>query len=284
MNYLTMKNLLEAGVHFGHQTRRWNPKMKPYIFGARNGIYIIDLQQTVKFYKDAHDYIFNLASKGKTILFVGTKKQAQEAVAEEAARCQMPYINFRWLGGTLTNFVTVQKSISKLKKIEAMFDDGTIERFTKKEILIMNKQKERLNMSLGGIKNMDKLPDALFIIDSNEESIAVQEANKLGITVVAVVDTNCDPDGVDYIIPGNDDAIRAIKLISSRIADAVIEGKAKFSEEVQSITDKEETAETFFQDTEELTDNISSELTESVSIDETASDSDKEEVTEEENI
>jgi small subunit ribosomal protein S2 len=251
MNYLTMKNLLEAGVHFGHQTRRWNPKMKPYIFGARNGIYIIDLQQTVKFYREAHDFVYNLAAKNGTILFVGTKKQAQDAVAEEAVRCQMPYMNFRWLGGTLTNFITVQKSINKLKKIESMFNDGTIERFTKKEILMMSKQKERLNMSLGGIKNMEKLPDALFIIDSNEESITVKEANKLGITVVAVVDTNCDPEGVDYIIPGNDDAIRAIKLISSRIADAVIEGKAKYNESIQSLTDKKETAETFFQEAEE---------------------------------
>lgn len=280
MNYLTMKNLLEAGVHFGHQTRRWNPKMKPYIFGARNGIYIIDLQQTVKFYKEAHDYVYNLAAKGGTILFVGTKKQAQDAVAEEAIRCQMPFINFRWLGGTLTNFITVQKSITKLKKIESMFNDGTIERFTKKEILLMSKQKERLNMSLGGIKDMEKLPDALFIIDSNEESIAVKEANKLGITVVAVVDTNCDPEGVDYIIPGNDDAIRAIKLISSRIADAVIEGKAKYSESIQSITDKEETAETFFQTEENITDQGASEQIEEGAQPDTV----EEKVTEEENF
>lgn len=238
MAYVTMKNLLEAGVHFGHQTRRWNPKMKPFIFGARNGIYIIDLQKTVKYFKTAYDFVRELSSQGGTILFVGTKKQAQEAVKEEAERCGMPYVCDRWLGGMLTNFVTIQKSIERLKKIDSMFEDGTIERFPKKEILQMSRLREKLTLTLGGIRDMKTFPDALFVIDSSEEDIAVKEANRLGIPVVAVVDTNCDPDGIDYIIPGNDDAIRAIRLIASRIGDAVIEGREKLAEIQQAETDK----------------------------------------------
>lgn len=238
MAYVTMKHLLEAGVHFGHQTRRWNPKMKPYIFGARNGIYIIDLQKTVKFFKAAYDFVVGLTEAGGTVLFVGTKKQAQDAVAEEAMRCEMPYVNNRWLGGTLTNFNTIQKGIEKLKRLDAMFEDGSIERFPKKEILQMNRLREKLTLNLGGIKNMTTLPAALFIVDSNEEEIAVKEARRLGIPVIAIVDTNCDPDGIDYIIPGNDDAIRAIRLITAKIADAVIEGRQRLIEAQQAETDK----------------------------------------------
>ncbi len=239
MAYVTMKNLLEAGVHFGHQTRRWNPKMKPFIFGARNGIYIIDLQKTVKYFKNAYDYVRDVSSQGGIILFVGTKKQAQDAIREEAERCGMPYVSHRWLGGMLTNFTTIRKSIDRLKKLDAMFEDGTIDRFPKREILEMSRQREKLTMALGGIKDMERLPDALFIIDSGQEQIAVKEANRLGIPVVAVVDTNCDPDGIDYVIPGNDDAIRAIRLFASRIADAVIEGRERLAELQQAESDKE---------------------------------------------
>jgi small subunit ribosomal protein S2 len=238
MAYVTMKHLLEAGVHFGHQTRRWNPKMKPYIFGARNGIYIIDLQKTVKFFKTAYDFATSLAEKGGTILFVGTKKQAQDAVAEEAMRCEMPYVNNRWLGGTLTNFSTIQKGIEKLKHLDTMFEDGSIEKFPKKEILQMSRLREKLILNIGGIKNMTAIPSALFIVDSNEEDIAVKEARKLGIPVIAIVDTNCDPDGIDYIIPGNDDAIRAIRLITAKMSDAVIEGRQRLIEAQQAATDK----------------------------------------------
>ena len=239
MGYVTMKHLLEAGVHFGHQTRRWNPKMKPYIFGARNGIYIIDLQKTVKLFKAAYDFVTGLTEQGGTILFVGTKKQAQDAIAEEAMRCEMPYVNNRWLGGTLTNFATIQKGIEKLKRLDAMFEDKSIEKFPKKEILQMDRLRQKLTLNMGGIKNMTSLPSALFVVDSNEEEIAVKEANKLGIPVTAIVDTNCDPDGIGYAIPGNDDAIRAIRLITAKIADAAIEGRQRLIESQQAATDKE---------------------------------------------
>ncbi len=225
MSSISMKELLEAGVHFGHQTKRWNPKMKPYIFGARNGIYIIDLQKTVRYFKTAYSFVKDAAQDGHTVLFVGTKKQAQDSVAEEAARCGMHYVNQRWLGGMLTNFSTVKQSIDRLKKIDAMFEDGTIEAYTKKEALQFERDREKLQKTLGGIKSMNKLPGVMFVIDPKNEEIAVQEANKLGIPVVAVVDTNCDPDPIDYVIPGNDDAIRAIRLLSAKMADAVIEGQ-----------------------------------------------------------
>ncbi len=225
MSAITMKELLEAGVHFGHQAKRWNPKMKKFIFGERNGIHIIDLQKTLKLFKDAYDFIRDTAAQGKDILFVGTKKQAQEAIVEEAKRCGMHYVSYRWLGGMLTNFTTIQKSIERLKKIEKMNEDGTFEKLTKKEVAALEKQRGKLEKSLSGIKGMAALPGAVFIIDPRKEAIAVHEANKLGIPVVAVVDTNCDPDPVDYPIPGNDDAIRAIRLMASKIADAVIEGR-----------------------------------------------------------
>jgi small subunit ribosomal protein S2 len=218
-----MKQLLEAGVHFGHQTRRWNPKMAKYIFTERNGIYIIDLQKTVKKMEEAYNYVKSLAAEGGTMLFVGTKKQAQDSVREEAERCGMFYVNHRWLGGTLTNFQTIRKRIERLHELERMETDGTFDVLPKKEVILLRKEKERLEKFLGGIKNMKKLPDALFIIDPRKERIAVQEARKLGIPIVAIVDTNCDPDEIDYIIPGNDDAIRAVKLITSKLADAIIE-------------------------------------------------------------
>jgi len=221
---ITMKELLEAGVHFGHQTKRWNPKMKEYIFGERNGIYIIDLQKTLKLFKDASKFVTDLCSSGKTILFVGTKRQAQDAVAEEANRAGMPYINNRWLGGLLTNWVTCQKSVKRLQEIDEMATDGRYELLTKKEVIRLERERKHLQANLAGIKNMKRLPDALFIIDSNNEAIAVKEARKLGIPVVAVVDTNCDPTVVDYVIPGNDDALRAIRLFASKIADSAAEG------------------------------------------------------------
>ncbi len=239
MAYVTMKQLLEAGVHFGHQTRRWNPKMKPYIFGARNGIYIIDLQKTVRLFKIAYEFVVDTVANGGNVMFVGTKKQAQESIYEEATRCGMPYVNHRWLGGMLTNFHTISKSIDKLKRIESMFEDGSIEMFPKKEILKLEKRRQKLERNLGGIKDMDGLPSVLYVVDSRYEQIAVKEANKLGIPVVAIVDTNCDPDGIDYIIPGNDDAIRAIRLLTSLIANAVIKGKQLYEESVQAETDKE---------------------------------------------
>jgi len=221
---ITMKELLEAGVHFGHQTKRWNPKMKEYIFGERNGIYIIDLQKTLKLFKDASKFVTDMCSDGKTILFVGTKRQAQDAVAEEATRAGMPYINNRWLGGLLTNWVTVQKSVKRLQELDEMATDGRYELLTKKEVIKMERERKHLQANLAGIKAMKRLPDALFIIDSNNEAIAVKEARKLGIPVVAVVDTNCDPTVVDYVIPGNDDALRAIRLFASKIADSAAEG------------------------------------------------------------
>jgi small subunit ribosomal protein S2 len=219
-----MKELLEAGVHFGHQTKRWNPKMKDYIFGERNGIYIIDLQKTLKLFKDASKFVTELCAGGKTILFVGTKRQAQDAVAEEATRAGMPYINQRWLGGLLTNWVTVQKSVKRLQEIDEMAVDGRYELLTKKEVIRLERERKHLQANLAGIKTMKRLPDALFIVDSNNEQIAVKEARKLGIPVVAVVDTNCDPTVVDYVIPGNDDALRAIRLFTSKIADSAAEG------------------------------------------------------------
>ncbi|MEN6537635.1 MAG: 30S ribosomal protein S2 [Bryobacteraceae bacterium] len=231
MPSISMKELLEAGVHFGHQTKRWNPKMKEYIFGERNGIYIIDLQKTLKLFKDAMRYVAEMAAQGKTVLFVGTKRQAQEAVAEEATRCGMFYVNQRWLGGLLTNMVTVQRSIKRLKELEAMAADGNWEGRSKKEISRLDRERKHLFQNLAGIKEMGKLPDLMFVIDSNKESIAVSEARKLAIPVVAVVDTNCDPDQVDHPIPGNDDALRAIRLFTNKVAEAIIEGKALATEQ-----------------------------------------------------
>ncbi len=225
MPSISMKELLEAGVHFGHQTKRWNPKMKEYIFGERNGIYIIDLQKTLKLFKDAMRYVGEMAAQGKTVLFVGTKRQAQEAIAEEAARCQQYYVNQRWLGGLLTNMTTVQKSIKRLKELDAMAAEGNWDGRAKKEVVRLERERKHLNQNLAGIKDMNGLPDILFVIDSNKEAIAVDEARKLGIPVVAVVDTNCDPDKVDYVIPGNDDALRAIRLFTTKISDAVVEGR-----------------------------------------------------------
>jgi small subunit ribosomal protein S2 len=227
---LTMKELLEAGVHFGHQTRRWNPKMKEYIFGERNGIYIVDLQKTLKLFKEAAQFVSELSSQGKNLLFVGTKRQAQEAIAEEAKRCGMFYVNHRWLGGTLTNWATIQKSIKRYKDIEEMEQDGRMAAMTKKEAIRVRRELRHLVENLEGIKDLPALPDAIFVIDSEKEAIAVQEARKLAIPVVAVVDTNCDPDQVDRIIPGNDDALRAIRLFTSKIADAVLEGRSLYEQ------------------------------------------------------
>jgi small subunit ribosomal protein S2 len=222
---VTMKELLEAGVHFGHQTKRWNPKMKEYIFGERNGIYIIDLQKTYRLLQEALQHVQELAAQGRTILFVGTKRQAQEAVAEEAQRCGMPYVNERWLGGLLTNFVTVRKSLDRLKELELVSNDGRQERLTKKELARLEKERLKLEKNLLGIKGMKSVPDAVFVIDTRKEAIAVKEARKLKIPVVGVVDTNCDPDEVDYVIPANDDALRAIRLFAGRIADAINSGR-----------------------------------------------------------
>jgi small subunit ribosomal protein S2 len=232
-----MKELLEAGVHFGHQTKRWNPKMKKYIFGKRNGIYIIDLQKTLKLFKEASGFIANLSSQGKRILFVGTKRQAQDAILEEANRCGMFYVNNRWLGGTLTNFSTVRKSIERLKEIESVLNDAEKE-MSKKERAALDREREKLQKNLIGIREMDGLPDALFVIDPKKEYIAVKEAKKLGIPVVAIVDTNCDPEDIDYVIPGNDDAIRAIRLFTQKIADAVLEGYNLAEEKFIGVEDK----------------------------------------------
>lgn len=225
MSVITMKQLLEAGVHFGHQTRRWNPKMAPYIYMERNGIYIIDLQQTVKKFEDAYDFVRSVSEEGKDILFVGTKKQAQETIMEEAIRCDMHYVNQRWLGGMLTNYKTIKRRVLRLKQLVEMEESGAFEVLTKKEVAKLINERERLERFLGGIKDMEKLPGAIFIVDPRKERIAVAEARKLNIPVVAIVDTNCDPDEIDYVIPGNDDAIRAVKLITAKIADAVIEGR-----------------------------------------------------------
>ena len=224
MANITMKELLEAGVHFGHQTKRWNPRMKEYIFGERNGIYIIDLQKTLKMFKEASKFVQDLAADGKIILFVGTKRQAQDAIAEEAQRCSMYYVNQRWLGGLLTNWITVQKSVKRLKELDEMATDGRYDLLPKKEVIKLERERKHLQANLAGIKNMTRLPDAIFVIDSNKEQIAVRESRKLGIPVVAVVDTNCDPTEVDYVIPGNDDALRAIRLFTSKISESIAEG------------------------------------------------------------
>src|ERR1700721_136972 len=231
---ITMKELLEAGVHFGHQTKRWNPRMKEYIFGERNGIYIIDLQKTLKMFKEASKFVTELTATGKLILFVGTKRQAQDAIAEEETRAGMPYINSRWLGGLLTNWVTVQKSVKRLAELDDMSTDGRYELLPKKEVIKLERERKSLSTNLSGIKNMKRLPDALFVVDSNNEAIAVAEARKLGIPVVAVVDTNCDPTQVDYVIPGNDDALRAIRLFTTKIADSAYEGTQMISDKAFS--------------------------------------------------
>jgi small subunit ribosomal protein S2 len=242
-----MKELLEAGVHFGHQTKRWNPKMKEYIFGERNGIYIIDLQKTLKMFKEASKFVQELAAAGRVILFVGTKRQAQDAIAEEAQRCSMFYVNQRWLGGLLTNWITVQKSVKRLKELDEMATDGRYDLLPKKEVIKLERERKHLQANLAGIKNMARLPDAIFVIDSNKEQIAVREARKLGIPVVAVVDTNCDPSEVDYVIPGNDDALRAIRLFTSKIAESIAEGVNLIGDkqmaELQAMASPEESPE-----------------------------------------
>jgi small subunit ribosomal protein S2 len=238
MAYVSMKELLEAGVHFGHQTKRWNPKMKTYIFGARNGIYIIDLQKTVKMFKTAYDFMVETAAAGKSVLFVGTKKQAKEAIYEEANRCEMFYVHNRWLGGMMTNFQTIRKSIERLNYLNTIHNDGSINLFPKKERLKLAKEREKLDSNLGGIRSMERTPGAIFVIDPKNEAIAVHEGRRLKIPIVAVVDTNCDPDEIDYPIPGNDDAIRAIRLLTSRMADACLEGKQKWAERMQADSDK----------------------------------------------
>jgi len=238
-----MKELLEAGVHFGHQTKRWNPKMKPYIFGARNGIYIIDLQKTVRMFKGIYDFVVETVAKGKPILFVGTKKQARESIYEEANRCEMYYVHNRWLGGMLTNFQTIKKSIDRLNYLNDIENDGSINLFPKKERLKLGKERIKLDNSLGGIRSMRGIPGALFVVDPKNEAIAVREGRRLGIPIIAIVDTNCDPDDIDYVIPGNDDAIRSIRLITSRIAEACIEGSQRYEEKQQADADKKETVE-----------------------------------------
>jgi small subunit ribosomal protein S2 len=240
---ISMKELLEAGVHFGHQTRRWNPKMKPYIFGSRNGIHIIDLQKTVSLFATAYDFVARTVAEGYPVLFVGTKKQAHDSVVEESERCGMFYVVNRWLGGTLTNFQTIRKSVSRLKELETMKKDGSINRYTKKEAMRLEKELVKLEKNLGGIKNMDELPGAVFIVDPKKEHIAVKETRKLGIPLVAIADTNCDPDDIDYIIPGNDDAIRAIRLICSKIANACIEGHNLAEEKLRAEADLEKEGE-----------------------------------------
>jgi small subunit ribosomal protein S2 len=249
MSYVTMKELLEAGVHFGHQTRRWNPKMKPYIFGARNGIYIVDLQQTVRMFKKAYNFIVDTVAHGDSVLFVGTKKQARDSIYEEANRCEMFYVHNRWLGGMLTNFQTIRKGIDRLNYLTNMTIDGSINRFPKKEMLRLEKERGKLDNNLGGIRNLKKLPGALFVVDTKNETIAVREARRLKIPVVAIVDTNCNPDEIDYIIPGNDDAIRAIRLMTSRMADACIAGREQMEERLRAEADKEVEAEDVVQGT-----------------------------------
>ncbi|HSZ61394.1 MAG TPA: 30S ribosomal protein S2 [Terriglobales bacterium] len=256
MANITMKELLEAGVHFGHQTKRWNPKMKEYIFGERNGIYIIDLQKTLKMFKEASKFVQDLAADGRIILFVGTKRQAQDAIAEEAQRCSMFYVNQRWLGGLLTNWVTVQKSVKRLKELDEMATDGRYDLLPKKEVIKLERERKHLQANLAGIKNMTRLPDAIFVVDSNKEQIAVRESRKLGIPVVAVVDTNCDPSEVDYVIPGNDDALRAIRLFTSKISESIAEGvharDDKQMADIQAVAEPEAAAEVAAPETEEL--------------------------------
>ncbi len=239
MAYVTMKELLEAGVHFGHQTKRWNPKMKPFIFGARNGIYIIDLQKTVRMFKNAYDFLLDTVSKGKSVLFVGTKKQARESIYEEANRAEMFYVHNRWLGGMLTNFQTIKQSIDRLNYLNNIENDGSINLFPKKERLKLGKERIKLDNTLGGIRTMTQLPGALFIIDPKNEAIAVREGRRLGIPIVGVVDTNCNPDDIDYVIPGNDDAIRSIRLLTARMADACIDGRDRYAERQQAAADKQ---------------------------------------------
>jgi small subunit ribosomal protein S2 len=238
MAYVSMKEMLEAGVHFGHQTRRWNPKMKPYIFGARNGIYILDLQKTVRLFREAYDFVKSTAASGKSVLFVGTKKQARESIYEEANRCEMFYVHNRWLGGMLTNFQTIKQSIDRLNYLNNIENDGSINLFPKKERLKMGKERAKLDSNLGGIRSMGSLPGAIFVIDPKNEAIAVKEGRRLGIPIVGIVDTNCDPDEVDFLIPGNDDAIRSIRLLTSRVAEACIEGRRLYEEKRQADRDK----------------------------------------------
>jgi small subunit ribosomal protein S2 len=280
-----MKELLEAGVHFGHQTKRWNPKMKEYIFGERNGIYIIDLQKTLKMFKEASKFIAELTGTGKLVLFVGTKRQAQDAIAEEANRCGMPYINSRWLGGLLTNWITVQKSVKRLQELDDMSTDGRYELLTKKEVIKLERERKHLSVNLSGIKSMKRLPDALFVVDSNNEAIAVAEARKLGIPVVAVVDTNCDPTLVDYVIPGNDDALRAIRLFTSKIADSAAEGaqlvsEKAFESEVADVEQVEVAPEYIGEEGEEGEADVAAEIHESAGV---AADS-VEDVADDENV
>jgi len=267
MSGITMKQMLEAGLHFGHQTRRWNPKMKPYIFGPRNGIYIINLDKSMQLFRKAYDYVVEETSKGGYILLVGTKRQAQTIIKEEAVRCGMYYINHRWLGGTLTNFQTIKKGVDRLKSIEAMQEDGSINKFPKKEILLMEKERIKLERNIGGIKNMRSLPAAVFVIDPNKEQIVVKEANKLNIPVIALADTNCSPDGITHIIPGNDDAIRAIKLITSSIADAVLDGRSQLKEKDAVVEEMVEQAmaENPEEVSEEVSEQVIEEVTEEVS-------------------
>ena len=243
MSVISMKQLLEAGVHFGHQTRRWNPKMAEYIFTERNGIYIIDLQKTVKKADEAYMFVRDLAAEGGQVLFVGTKKQAQDSIREEAVRCGMHFINARWLGGLMTNFSTIKKRVARLKELELMETDGTFDFLSKKEIAKLMLEKEKLDTNLGGIKEMKRLPDVLFVVDPKKEYIAVAEANRLGIPIVAIVDTNCDPELIDYVIPGNDDAIRAVKLIAGKMADAVIEGQQGHQDAPETVSAQEDSAE-----------------------------------------
>ena len=243
MAVVSMKQLLEAGVHFGHQTRRWNPKMAAYIYTERNGIYIIDLQKTVKKLEEAYSFVRSLGESGQTLLFVGTKKQAQDAIKTEAERCNMFYVNERWLGGMLTNFKTIQSRIARLKAIEKMAEDGTFDVLPKKEVIALKKEWEKLEKNLGGIKEMKKIPDAIFVVDPKKERICVQEAHTLGIPLIGIADTNCDPEELDYVIPGNDDAIRAVKLIVSKMADAVIEANQGEAEAVEEMAAEEESAE-----------------------------------------
>ena len=240
MAVISMKQLLEAGVHFGHQTRRWNPKMAEYIFAERNGIYIIDLQKTVKKVEEAYNAVAEIVKDGGEVLFVGTKKQAQDSIKEEAQRCGMYYVNERWLGGMLTNFTTVKTRIARLKELDAMIEDGTMDLLPKKEVAKLMHEKEKLDKNIGGIKEMTRIPDCMFIVDPRKEKIAVQEAHNLNIPIVAIVDTNCDPEEVDYVIPGNDDAIRAVKLIAGRIADAVIESKQGEQEVPETVAEDAE--------------------------------------------
>lgn len=240
MSTVTMKELLEAGVHFGHETKRWDPKMKPYIFGARNGIYIIDLQKTVQLFKEAYQFVRDVCGRGESVLFVGTKKQAQETIYEQATRSGMFYVNHRWLGGMLTNFQTIKRSIDRLNKLEAMKNEEIYNLLPKKEVLELEKERSKLEKSLGGIKNMDRLPGTIFVVDPKKERIAVREARKIGIPSIGIVDTNCNPEELDYIIPGNDDAIRAIHLFASKIADACLEGKQLYEKQLQIEGAKEE--------------------------------------------